>query len=534
MPKQVKRLSKQFKTERYSLDLSVDQKNMSFSGRVSIYGQIIGRPSKRITLHQKDLSILSATITKHGKKGSEDIEIERINRHQGYDELRIHSKSVLYPGTYVVNIEFEGKITEQLHGLYPCNYKRNGKNRQILATQFESHHAREVFPCIDEPENKAIFELTITTDKNNTVLSNTLPVNTKEQNDKITVNFEPTPIMSTYLLAFIVGDIKFLENKTKNGVMVRTFATPDNINFTSFALEFAIKCLEYYEQYFDIKYPLNKCDLIALPDFASGAMENWGCITFREQALFVDPDNSSLSNKQYVALVIAHELAHQWFGNLVTMEWWTDLWLNEGFASWISFLAADNIYPEWDVWTQFAVDEQEPALRLDALANTHAIEVPVNHPDEIRTIFDTISYCKGASVISMLHDYLGTDSFRQGLQFYLKENMYSNTNTVDLWNALEKSSKQPVASFMNAWTSKPGFPVVKANVSKNIVHLSQERFYINQNYKPGNKEFWPIPLLSGEETAPSQMTGAESEFELVNNNVLKLNTGQQGHYRTNK
>src|SRR6185369_11319931 len=218
------------------------------------------------------------------------------------------------------------------------------------------------------------------------------------------------------LLAFVYGEMDYLEAKTKQGVIVRTYATPDNVEITSFALETAVKVLDFFNDYFGIDYPLAKCDLIALPDFASGAMENWGCITFREHALLVDPNHTSLGSKQYVALVVAHELAHQWFGNLVTMRWWSDLWLNEGFASWIEYLAVDHLFPEWQMWTQFVVDEQQQALKMDALEHTHPIEVPVYHPDEIRTIFDAISYSKGASVIHMLHDYLGADMFREGLR----------------------------------------------------------------------------------------------------------------------
>lgn len=533
MPKKVRRLADQYKPDKYSLGISIDSKNMSFGGRVVIKGQKTGRPSKRITLHQKDLSISSATILKIDKRGEEIVEIDRVNRHTGFDELRIHTKNILYPGNYVITIEFSGIITEQLHGLYPCNFKHNGQDKQILATQFESHHAREVFPCIDEPESKAIFDLTLTANKDYTVLSNTLPVKTQTNDKTKTIIFESTPVMSTYLLAFIVGDIKCLEGKTKNNVLVRTFATPDNVDFTAYALDFTIKCLEYFEEYFDIKYPLDKCDLIALPDFASGAMENWGCITFREQALLVDPENSSLSNSQYVALVVAHELAHQWFGNLVTMRWWTDLWLNEGFASWISFLAVDYIYPQWDIWTQFEVEEQQPALKLDALEKTHPIEVPINHPDEIRTIFDTISYCKGASVLSMLHDYLGPNDFRHGLQRYLKNNIYSNTETSDLWKALEESSNKPVTRFMDAWTSKPGFPVIKANIVNNkTVWLTQERFFINQKNKLEEEQLWNIPLLTGIDSQPSQMDGKSISFENKSDNIVKLNTGQQGFYRT--
>ena len=284
--------------------------------------------------------------------------------------------------------------------------------------------------------------------------------------------------MSTYLLAFVYGDMEYLESKTSAGVVVRSYATKDNVAHTKFALECAVKTLEFFNDYFAIEYPLAKCDLVALPDFASGAMENWGCITFRETALIVDPKNTSLVTKQYVALVVAHELAHQWFGNLVTMRWWTDLWLNEGFASWIEYLAVDKLFPNWDVWTQFIVDEQEQGLRPDSLRNTHPVEVAINHPDEIRTIFDSISYQKGSSVINMLHRYLGPDTFRAGLRSYLKTHEFGNTDTVDLWSALEKVSRKPVKKFMHAWTSQAGFPIVHASIKGRHLELKQQQFFL--------------------------------------------------------
>jgi puromycin-sensitive aminopeptidase len=360
---------------------------------------------------------------------------------------------MLYPGEYHVVLEFSGKITDPMNGLYPCYFTHEGKKKFVLATQFESHHAREVFPCIDEPEAKATFDLALNTPLEGDVIANT-PARTvlKEKSQQTTI-FETTPVMSTYLLAFAYGDIGFKEAKSKNGTIVRGYATPDNVQFVDFALDTAVKVLDFYEDYFALAFPLPKIDMIALPDFAAGAMENWGLITYREQCMLVDPVNTSIHTKQYVAMVVAHELAHQWFGNLVTMQWWTDLWLNEGFASWIEYLAIDKLFPEWHMWTQFIADEQQPALKLDALDNTHAIEVPINHPDEIRTIFDAISYNKGASVIHMLHGYLGAEDFRDGLRHYLKKHAYKNTVTQDLWAALEEISGKPVKEFMHAWTS---------------------------------------------------------------------------------
>lgn len=485
----------QFQPESYDLVLHPDKGSMTFTGTVTITGNKVGRPSQRLTFHQKELKITSAKVVKHDKKATSDIVITRINNQKSFDEVRLHCDQQLFPGKYTVTLEFEGKITRPMNGIYPCFFEHNGKQKQLIATQFESHHAREAFPCIDEPEAKATFDLSLTTPAGETVIANT-PVKKQATKGKLqTTSFETTPKMSTYLLAFVFGELDSLEAKTKDGVLVRTFATPDNIKHTQFALDCAVKTLEFYNEYFDIAYPLDKCDFIALPDFASGAMENWGCITFREQALLVDPHNTSLHLKQYVANVVAHELTHQWFGNLVTMRWWTDLWLNESFASWMSYLAVDHLFPDWKVWTQFIVDEQGLALKQDALENTHPIEVPVRHPDEIRTIFDAISYEKGASVLLMLHDYLGDKDFRDGLRLYLKRHAYSNTDTIDLWQALEEASRKPVREFMSTWTSQSGYPIVTANIATDKPSLSQERFYLNPAAQK-QPATWPIPLLA--------------------------------------
>lgn len=533
MSSSVKRLFRQFQPQKYTLDITVDPAAMTFEGSVIIDGQRLGRPSQRLTFHQNNLTLRSAVITKHDKKGEILIEVDRINNHNKFDEVRLHTKTMLYPGHYTVKLKFCGKITKAMNGIYPCFFELKGKQQKLIATQFESHHAREVFPCIDEPEAKAIFELTLSHPSDDIALSNT-PIRSEEHLSKGLVTktvFEPTPKMSTYLLAFVLGELGYKEAKTKDGVIIRTYATPDNVEHTTFALEVAVKCLEFYNDYFGISYPLPKCDLIALPDFASGAMENWGCITFREATLLVDPKNSTLANKQYVALVIAHELTHQWFGNLVTMRWWTDLWLNEGFASWMEYLAVDHIFPEWNVWTQFIVDEQQQALKLDALEYTHPIEVAVNHPDEIRTIFDAISYSKGASVIHMLHQYLGSDIFRDGLRHYLNKHKYCNTDTVDLWASLEEVSGKPVRKFMNAWTSQSGFPLVTATVTGKHVQLEQKRFYINPQAKNKGHELWPIPLLAGNR-ALDALSVKSNSFELPDaNTVFKLNAGQSGLYR---
>jgi aminopeptidase N len=529
MSKNVTRLFEQFQPEKYRLELHPNPETMQFSGTVTIDGKKVGRPSKRLTFHQNGLKISSASVTKRDKKGDLEVKINRINNQDTYDEVRLHSEDLIYPGQYTVTLEFSGEITRAMNGIYPCYFSHDDQEKKLISTQFESHYAREAFPCIDEPEAKATFDLTLTTPVSKAVISNT-PV--KEQfvkgDQQITI-FETTPKMSTYLLAFVFGELEFLEAATKDGVLVRAYATPDNVAYTKFALDCAVRTLEFYNEYFAIPYPLPKCDFIAVPDFANGAMENWGCITFREQALLVDPKNTSLHLKQYVANVVAHELTHQWFGNLVTMRWWTDLWLNESFASWMSWLAIDSLFPDWKVWTQFIVEEQGLALKLDALEHTHPIEVEVRHPDEIRTVFDAISYEKGASVLLMLHDYLGGNDFRDGLRLYLKRHSYGNTDTVDLWKALAEVSSKPVAEFMGAWTTTSGYPIIRADIAAG--NLNQERFYLNPEADK-QPTLWPIPLLASEDIGMTTLEKSQQSIKVSSKpSNLVLNHDRTSFFR---
>ncbi len=531
MAKGVPHLIKQFKPNHYILDITPDPDKMTFSGSVIISGKHIHKPNQRLTFHQSDLKISKVHVTKHDKKGDTEITVDRVNTQSSYDQVRIHTKEKLFPGQYTVRMEFSGKITRPMNGLYPCFFTHEGKEKKLLATQLESHHAREVFPCIDEPAAKATFDLTLRSQVGETALSN-MPVKVQtEENGKLVTTFETTPHMSTYLLAFVTGELGYKEARTKDGVIVRTYATPDKVHFVDFALETAVKILEFYNEYFAVDYPLPKCDMVALPDFAAGAMENWGLITYREQGMLLDPANTSIQGQQYIAMVVGHELAHQWFGNLVTMQWWTDLWLNEGFASWIEYMAVDRLFPKWDMWTQFLVDEQLPAMKSDSLEHTHPVVVPVHNPSEIRTIFDVISYGKGASVIQMLHEYLGKDAFRDGLRLYLERHEYGNTETKDLWQALEEISDKPVKDFMHMWTNKEGYPLLSANIDGQTVTVSQHRFYTNPKHAKKTDTIWPIPLITHANNIPSMLADKTLSFQMHETGNLKFNRGESGFYR---
>ena len=515
----VTRLLERFKPSHYDISLETDVAKKTFRGTVSITG-IPANQSASISLHSKDLKIEAAQV--NGQDVSWQVDDDN-------DELLLTLATPLNDSQECqVYIKYSGNITETMHGIYPSTFKNESETKTIIGTQFESHHAREAFPCIDEPAAKATFNFELTCDKDHSVISNTPISSKKASNDKQTVAFETTPVMSTYLLAFVHGELETLEAKTKHGVRINTWATKDNIRHTSFALDVAVKTLDFYTDYFGIPYPLEKCDLIALPDFSSGAMENWGCITFREAALIVDPKHTPLSYKQWVALVVAHELAHQWFGNLVTMEWWTDLWLNEGFASWVEYLAVDALFPEWDMWTQFVTDDYLRAQRLDSLQNSHPIEIDIANPDEIRTIFDSITYSKGASVIRMLHAYLGAKDFQKGLGEYLKKYAYKNATTKDLWESLEQSSGKPVESFMSTWTNQTGFPFVFVTHTEEGFNMRQERYLVSG--RDTNGALWPLPIDSTHTKEQFLLDEAEGSWLTRDHNIAKLNTEQTGFY----
>ena len=323
-------------------------------------------------------------------------------------------------------------------------------------------------------------------------ISNTqIESETDTKTGKKSFHFARTPKMSTYLLAFIVGDMISVSKNSSNGTLVRVWATRGKEQQGLFAVENAASMLDYFNDYFGIPYPLDKLDHIAIPDFAAGAMENWGAITYRETVLLYDPENSSASTKQRILEVIAHEMAHMWFGDLVTMEWWDDLWLNESFASWMGDKAVDHEYPEWDVWTQFVFQDTNRGLSLDGLRNSHPIEAKVENPAEIRELFDAISYSKGGATLRMLEDFLGPEVFQDGLHNYLTKHQYGNARTEDLWNALEESSGKPVTEIMNTWVKQVGYPYIQAECSHNgdilEIKLSQSRFLYDNLLDPGSR-----------------------------------------------
>ena len=529
--KSVARLYTQFRPDTYDVTFDIDENAMRFSGHVVIQGKKVGRPSQRITLHQNGLKITSAKVTKHDKKGDQALEITRINNQNSLNEVRLHSVGMVYPGEYTIELDFEAPITAGMTGMYPCFFKDGDNEKQLIATQFESHHAREAFPCIDEPEAKAVFNMTLMTRPNIAVLGNT-PIKEQQTIDsRLQTVFEPTPKMSSYLLAFVIGDMISKSTKTKRGTEVNVWATiAQPTESLDFALDVGKRSIEFFEDYFGVEYPLAKADHVALPDFSSGAMENWGLITYRERLLLAYPDETAQSTLDNIALVIAHETSHQWFGNLVTMKWWDDLWLNESFANMMEYEAVDSMFPAWHVWNQFIASEGLAAFRRDSVDGVQAVKIPVHHPDEISSLFDaSIVYAKGGRLLYMLKNYIGEEAFRKGLSAYFTKHAYRNTAGSDLWAALSEASGKDVGAFMDPWLLRSGFPLVSVEQTGNQLVLSQEQFLDNPA-KADPERVWAVPLFTDTPNLPDSFDTKEFHVVSQESPPTLLNTGARGHY----
>lgn len=513
----VPRLLDTFTPNHYNLTLDLTRaEEKEFSGTVIISGE---STSESISLHSKGLTIQSATIDNQPA----DVSFGE------FDELRL-SQPNLENRNHTIRIDFSGTITDAMHGLYPCYFTHDGVKKQLFATQFESHHAREVFPCVDEPAAKAEYDLTLITRPGITVLGN-MPVKSEEENgDSLTTTFEKTPRMSSYLLALVIGELHKKTARTKSGVEVNVWATPaQNENTLDFALDIATRSIDFYDEYFGVKYPLPKSDHVALPDFSSGAMENWGLITYRESCLLADPELTPESSRRFIATVIAHELSHQWFGNLVTMQWWNDLWLNESFANMMEYVAIDALQPDWHMWEDFATNEVTAALRRDSLDGVQSVQADVNHPDEISTLFDpAIVYAKGGRLLVMVRKLIGEEAFRAGLKSYFEKFAYKNTVGNDLWQELESASGQPIVNLMNTWISQPGLPVVSVSSSHDAAILSQERFFIGE-HQPSDT-LWPIPLFANQPLDVKILDQKETTVSIEK--PLQLNCGLSAHFVT--
>lgn len=507
----------------YDLTFEPNFTDFTFNGNETIDIKIT-QPTNTISLNAAELQIKNCHLMWNAQKIMAKTILNKKN------ELLIIKIPKKITGTAKIIIDFVGILNDRLVGFYRSKYTDSvGKTKFLATTQFEAADARRAFPCWDEPAAKATFTISLITQKHHSAISNMNIVSKKIDKNKIVYKFAKTPIMSTYLVYLGVGEFEYLTTKSGKTVM-RIVTTKGLSKKGKFALDLCKKLVKSYEDYFGIKYPLPKLDLIAIPDFASGAMENWGAITFRETILLYDDKTSSTQTKQHIAEVVSHELAHQWFGNLVTMKWWNDLWLNESFATFMATKFVDKFYPEWNLWDQFLEDTMNTAMALDALNSSHPIDVKVNSPSEIREIFDAISYDKGGCVLQMLENFVTEGTFRAGLRRYLKKYSYTNAQGDDLWNEIGKAAKMPVRVMVNSWIGQVGFPLVEVHRQNSKLYLRQKRFIHEK--KKQQKGIWHIPLSITQEnkTKRTLITKSNASLKIKHTPVI-INSKRSGFYR---
>lgn len=506
-----------FKPKNYNITFVPDLEKFVYVGREIITFDIIEKTDS-VIFDSIDMEIVSCRLSQKGI-------ISEVDYKVGKDLLRINFKRHLIKGEYQLIIEFAGTINSFLAGWSRSGYLAEGGKRHIATTHFEPADARRVFPCVDNPFYKATFDINLEIDKNLIAVSNMPQVSEKAlgKNKKL-ITFAQTPLMSTYLLYVGVGEFEFLETRYRN-VIIRGVTTLGKSKYTGFALESAKKFLAYFEEYFDCEYPLPKLDLIAIADFAAGAMENWGAIAFRETTLMYVPGKTSIVSQKRIAEVIAHELAHQWFGNLVTMKWWDDLWLNESFATFMAYKAVDHFWPEWHVWTDYLTETIFEGMGLDGLRSSHPIKAHINDVAEIHELFDEIAYDKGGSILRMLEEYLSPDVFRDGLRVYIDKFQYGNAEGKDLWNTLQQASGKPVSRLMESFITQTGFPSIFVDLRGATLFVRQERFAFT-DYEDREKWFVPLVIQDNKSISPHLLEKEEHEFvlnrtpEFVNVNYL--------------
>lgn len=516
---EVKRFYETFHPEHYDIYLDISREKKIFHGKTVVIGEA---QEELVKLNQKYLKITSVRVDQ--KKAD-------FNYNDKDEVINIEAGKV---GKMKIEVDFEGKLTDTMMGIYPSYYEVDGEKKQLIGTQFETTFARQAFPCVDEPEAKATFALAIKFDEKpgESIISNQ-----PEEKFKDGVHyFKPTLRMSSYLVAFVFGDMQRKLTKTKSGVEIGVFATrAHQTKELDFALDIAKRSIEFFEDFYETPYPLEHSYQVALPDFSAGAMENWGCVTYREAYLLLDPDNTSLEMKQLVATVIAHELAHQWFGDLVTMKWWDNLWLNESFANMMEYVAIDALEPNWKIWEMFQTSEVPAALQRDATDGVQSVHVMVNDPAEIDALFDSaIVYAKGSRMLVMVRALLGDEALRKGLKNYFAAHKYGNATGDDLWKALGEASGLDIGAIMNFWLEQPGYPVVNAKVEDGKLVLTQKQFFIGEGKEVGRK--WQIPLNSNYAAVPKIMkdgklvVGDYADLIADNGVPFRLNVGNNSDF----
>ncbi len=519
--------------DRYEIRLTPDLRAATFLGEEKISVQI-HEPVREIVLNAAELQV--QTVTAANTAGANVSGVVRLD--EDNEQATFTFGETLSPGRWELQLKFSGCLNDKLHGFYRSSYRNaDGQLKMLASTQFESTDARRAFPCWDEPAIKAVFQITLIIDEELTAISNAglAYENRLRGIGKKELVFADTIKMSSYLVAFIVGEFEATDPVIAEGVPLRVWGVPGKRPLAKFAQEIGRFSLWFFSHYYNLAYPGDKLDLIAIPDFASGAMENLGAITFRETALLVDETKATRAELERVADVVSHENAHMWFGDLVTMRWWNGLWLNEAFATFMEMLAVNAWKPEWRRWESFTVS-RAAAMQVDGLKTTRPIEFPVEKPEEAAGMFDVLTYEKGASVLRMLEQYLGAEKFRDGIRLYLRRHAYTNAETTDLWDALEDSTGQPVRALMDTWIFQAGYPLIQVKKDHESIVLSQRIFrYLDDDAQPQLK--WHVPILLRARTKTGMidkiilLTDRELRVEGGEYEWVVVNAGGHGFYR---
>uniref|UniRef100_A0A8C7XL26 Aminopeptidase n=1 Tax=Oryzias sinensis TaxID=183150 RepID=A0A8C7XL26_9TELE len=548
------RLPDYLKPVHYDLHLEPDLDKDTYTGTVHIQVEV-SSPTRHLWLHIRETFVSSMPALKRLtiEGGQQEVAVKACFEYKPEQYVVVEAAEELAPTApgqpYLLSLDFQGWLNGSVVGFYRVIYTEEGVTKKIAATDHEPTDARKSFPCFDEPNKKATYNISITHHKDYRALSN-MPQEVKcclLPGNKLKTSFQKSVPMSTYLVCFAVHQFEFVEKMSKRGIPLRIYAQPSQLGTAEFAANTTKVIFDYFEEYFDMFYSISKLDQIAIPDFGTGAMENWGLVTYRETNLLYDDRESSSSNKQRVASVIAHELVHQWFGNIVTMDWWDDLWLNEGFASFFEYIGVEKAEPSWGMRDIMIISDVLPVMVNDALLSSHPIIVDVSTPAEITSVFDAISYSKGASVLRMLEDWMGRDAFRDGCRKYLKDFYFKNAKTADFWASLAEVSGLPIADVMDTWTKQMGYPVLHLSVSDTNSKLSQRRFLLDPNADASQppspfRYTWTIPVkwhsTQSNNNVSVMFDKNSKELILMNyssstDGLLKVNDDHMGFYRVN-
>lgn len=526
---QAQRLPTNVTPQHYDLTLEPNLKTATFTGKEQI-DVTLAQPATSITLNAAQITFDDVTITANGKTQTAKVSEDKQKQQATFTVV-----DEISAGKATVKIDYSGILNGQLRGFYLSKTK----TRNYAVTQFEPTDARRAFPSFDEPAMKATFSTTLIVDKGDVAISNTNVISDTPgpTPDKHTVRFATTPRMSTYLVAFLVGDFQCVSGSS-DGTPIRVCAPPEQVQMGNYALHAAEFFLHYYDNYFGIKYPMPKLDMIAIPDFEAGAMENFGAITYRETALLINPKTASLGAKKNVAIDVAHEMAHQWFGDMVTMQWWNNLWLNEGFATWMESKAVAAWKPEWHM-------QQDDALAMDGILNydagkvTRAIRAKAETPAEINEMFNGITYQKGGAVLAMTENYEGKEVFRRGVHNYLEAHKYANATAQDFWNAQTAASGKPIDKVMDSFIAEPGVPLLTFTAPQNgKTTVGQQRFYLSPDMKATQAQIWTVPVCfktggsSDESPKCDLLSSPEQSLSVPESGLFYANANDKGYYRT--